>query len=83
MRHEYGHTIQLAVLGPTRYLTCIGLPSWQKWGYDPYYDKPWEVTADILGGVEKRNPSQKKIKDGLEYFYNSCHYGILVWGTID
>ena len=51
IRHEYGHTKQLQQLGVLGYAMCIGLPSWQKWGSGEYYSKPWEITADIYGGV--------------------------------
>ena len=83
VRHEYGHVIQLALLGPIKFLTCIGLPSWQKWGSDPYYDKPWEVTADIFGGVQSRTHSKEKIDAGFEYLYYSNIYGPFVWTTIN
>ena len=54
VRHEYGHSIQMKQLGVVKYALCIGLPSWQKWGTGYYYDKPFEVTADILGDVRNQ-----------------------------
>ena len=51
IKHEFGHTKQLEQMGLVNYLILIGLPSWQKWGADSYYRKPWEITADIYGGV--------------------------------
>ena len=67
VRHEYGHTIQLEQLGILKYALNIGLPSWQNWGTGDYYDKPWEITADIYGGVQSRIHEQMYIEKGLEY----------------
>ena len=67
IRHEYGHTKQLDQLGIVNYALFIGLPSWQEWSSDYYYDRPWEVTADTYGGVQSRTPSQAKIDAGEDY----------------
>ena len=67
IRHEYGHTKQLDRLGIVNYALFIGLPSWQEWSSDSYYDRPWEVTADTYGGVQSRTPSQAKIDAGEDY----------------
>ena len=62
VRHEYGHTLQLKQLGVIDYALCIALPSWQEWGTNPnYYSRPWEITADVLGGVQSRNHSMKDV----------------------
>ena len=55
--HEYGHSIQERILGPS-YLTTIAIPSliYNKFGsYETldYYSMPWERTADWLGGVNR------------------------------
>lgn len=87
VRHEYGHTKQLEQLGVIKYALCIGLPSWQKWGSDEYYDKPWEITADIYGEVESRpdpRPDvESKIDAGYRYLELSKHIGPLVWLFIE
>ena len=83
IRHEYGHTVQMCQLGIRKYLTCIFIPSWQEWGSDAYYNKPWEVTADIYGGVVSRNPTPAIIAAGYSYLANSVLGGISVWVTID
>ena len=57
VRHEWGHTIQQMILGPGKYGLFIGIPSWQNWGNTPYYSRPWEVTADIFGGVSPQSTS--------------------------
>ena len=67
VRHEYGHTQQLAQLGIVKFAIGIGIPSWLNLGSGDYYDKPWEVTADIYGGVQSRNHSQSYIDAGFSY----------------
>ena len=82
IRHEYGHTKQLDDLGVIKYALCIGLPSWQMWGTGNYYDKPWEVMADVYGDVKSRTPSHDKIQAGKQYQSLSEKYGIMAWFTI-
>ncbi len=67
VRHEYGHTQQLKQLGVIKFAIYIGIPSWLDLGTGNYYDKPWEVTADIYGGVQSRTHDQKYIDDGFAY----------------
>ena len=67
VRHEYGHTKQLKELGVVKYALFIGLPSWQQWGSGPYYEKPWEITADVYGGVQSRSHDAQKIQIGFDY----------------
>ena len=83
VRHEYGHTKQLERLGLMKYLLCIALPSWQKWGSKDYYDKPWEVTADIYGGVQSREASIRDKADAFYYLWLSEQVGPFSWRTID
>ena len=83
VRHEYGHTEQLKQLGVVKYTLCIGLPSLLMWGTGYYYDKPWEVTADVYGGVQSRNPNVATITAGFEYLENSKIWGPLIWLTIE
>ena len=55
IRHEYGHTKQLALLGFIKYTVCIGIPSlFQLSDDEVYYRRPWEITADLYGGVKSR-----------------------------
>ena len=83
LRHEYGHTKQLEQLGLLNYALCIGLPSWQQWGTGEYYSKPWEVTADIYGGVQSRNHSQSDIDRGFAYLEGSKIIGPFIWMFIE
>ena len=84
VRHEYGHTLQLKQLGVIDYALCIALPSWQEWGTNPnYYSRPWEITADVLGGVQSRNHSMKDVSAGFGYYMASDVMGPLVWIFIE
>ena len=82
-RHEYGHTVQLQQLGIVKYALCIGLPSWLEWGSKDYYDKPWEVTADLFGGVQSREASRSDKADAFHYLWLSKQVGPFAWRTID
>ena len=83
VRHEYGHTKQLEQLGVINYALCIGIPSWLQWGTGEYYSKPWEITADIYGGVQSRNHSQSNIDGGFAYLEDSKKMGPFVWIFIE
>ena len=63
LKHEYGHAMQSAILGPF-YLLVIGLPSsiwcnsrvvfkWRLAHNVDYYDFPTEKWANILGDAHK------------------------------
>ena len=61
LNHEYGHSVQFRLLGPS-YLTKIVIPSLAGFGlselcpgFNSYYyrSQPWEVTADMFGGVDQ------------------------------
>ena len=79
IRHEYGHTVQLKQLGLVNYALCIAIPSIQVWDDQiDYYDQPWEITADLFGGVERPyNPSY--LERGLNYLSDSRRTGAFVW----
>lgn len=83
LRHEYGHVLQMRELGVVDYALCIFLPSWQEWGTNTdYYSREYEITADILGGVQSRTHAKNDIFDGLAYMYYSDHFGIFAWPLI-
>ena len=67
VRHEYGHALQLKEMGLIKYTMFIGIPSLLNLGDGYYYDKPWEITADILGGVRSRIHKEYNIVKGNEY----------------
>lgn len=57
VRHEWGHAVQQMILGPVKYGLFIGIPSAAEFGKHKwpsttdYYNRPWETSADIFGGV--------------------------------
>ena len=73
-------TKQLSQLGFWKYLFCIGMPSAFEWGSDDnYYRRPWEITADIYGGVQTRDHEDFDIAVGAGYLALSKMIGPLVW----
>ena len=63
--HEYGHSVQSAILGPL-YMIIVGLPSmlwcnlrivknWRHRRRIDYYSLPVEKWADRLGGVDREH----------------------------
>ena len=82
VRHEYGHTVQLKKLGFFRFGFCIGIPSRFKLGSKSYYDKPWEVLADVYGGVTSRPHDAQTVAEGESYLELSRKSGIAAWKTI-
>jgi len=68
VRHEYGHTKQLDRLGPIKYYKHIGKPSMKSTvAGDFYYEQPWEVFADIEGGVISRRHDEETVQAGYNY----------------
>jgi len=55
VQHEGGHYVQYRALDPVVYYMCIGIPSFfsQAQTNKDYYSQPWEITADIYGGVNR------------------------------
>lgn len=82
LRHEYGHIVQLRRLGLLRFALCIGVASWRCWGTGAYYSKPWEITADLFGGVILRKHEQPELEAGMRYLERSKKVGPLVWRDI-
>jgi len=62
LKHEYGHVVQLGLLGFTNYCKYVAVPSisvfWASeqvaWLNDSYYSFPWEYQADQFGGASHR-----------------------------
>ena len=48
-----------------------------------YYNKPWEITADIYGGVQSRYHTEEDIKAGFSYLGLSKRCGPFVWVSIN
>lgn len=79
IRHEYGHTKQLQQLGIVKFAIDIGIPSWLEIGGGDYYSRPWEITADIYGGVQSRHHGIEDISAGFSYLERSKSSGPFVW----
>lgn len=77
VRHERGHNWQLMMMGIANYGLMIGLPSWREWSKRKYYERPWEITADVFGGVTSRPHSQADINRGYWYLGVSSLLGPL------
>ena len=54
-------------LGVFKFIPAIGIPSILESGSKPYYDKPWELTADVYGGVTNRTHSEEYTREAFEY----------------
>ena len=75
VRHEYGHSVQFAKMGPFRYLQSVAIPSIMGNLLDRadllpcyYYDQPWEYQADVYGGVNRGNYASWADRTGKVYF---------------
>ena len=77
LRHERGHNWQLMMMGIANYGLMIGLPSLCEWSDRSYYKRPWEITADVFGGVTGRIHSQADINRGYWYLGVSSLLGPL------
>ena len=77
IHHERGHNWQLMMMGIANYGFMIGLPSWREWSTRQYYDRPWDFTADVFGGVTGRTHSQADINRGYWYLAVSSLFGPL------
>ena len=69
-------------MGLKRFFWCIAIPSIFEWGTKDYYDKPWEVMADVYGGATQFHTSEI-LKGGIDYEKLSRIAGPLAWLTID
>ena len=77
VKHEYGHCLQFLTMDVVSYSLMIGLPSWREWSKKDYYVRPWEITADVLGGVTREEHTQEAIKRGFWYLFVSSLLGPL------
>lgn len=65
------------MMGIANYGLMIVLPSWLEWSNRPYYERPWEITADVFGGVTGRTHIQADINWGYWYLGVSLLFGPL------
>ena len=73
VKHEWGHTQQERILGTPLYIIRVVIPSLYGYfntPYDEYYSQPWEYSADILGGVNRKGYAYSiSAEEALEYTY--------------
>ena len=69
VRHEYGHFVQLNLLGIYGYVRYVAIPSILSGdvSYESYYSLPFEMSADILGGVERTGYDYKNAELGRSF----------------
>ena len=66
LKHEHGHYEQYKLIGILKYIVAIAVPSLLNQPAD-YYSQPWEVTADLLGGVTTHYHSPNSESEGIRY----------------
>ena len=75
VKHEYGHTVQESILGFSKYVRYIAIPSLKHRDPTNYYSNPWELTADLFGGVERPGGASYyvdgAIGEALQYFVDA------------
>ena len=82
IKHEYGHIIQMQILGIERYLLFVFAPSALQLGVigDNYYLKVWELSANIIGGIIPNNTTLLDIGVSFAYIYlASCFPSIYLY----
>ena len=69
IKHEHGHYLQYQQIGFLKYIFAIAIPSLLHDSAN-YYSQPWEVTADLFGGVTGHYHSPGSEEAGLTYLNN-------------
>ena len=75
LMHERGHNNQAMMMGIANFGLMIGLPSAFEWSTQPYYERPWEVTADVLGRTQNGDYTAEDINRGYWYLGTSSILG--------
>ncbi|MEG1859349.1 MAG: hypothetical protein RR193_03310, partial [Christensenellaceae bacterium] len=72
VKHEYGHNVQEEELGLLKYIQYIAIPSViafnQNLTNEEYYSNPWERSADIFGGVDRKNYTEESWGNAYDYW---------------
>ncbi len=55
VKHEWGHFVQLGIVGIPKFLSFFAVPSMLSGNSQNYYSLPWERSADLIGGVSGNN----------------------------
>ena len=74
--HEWGHTRQFRLLGIGDYFNMIAIPSVitnliSRTRPVDYYNMPWEITADMFGGVNRPEHTDAAKNIGVAYLASS------------
>jgi hypothetical protein len=69
VNHEWGHFVQLSIVGMPKYLLFFGVPSMADLGTGYYYNKPWERSADLFGGVSREKHSSSSAIESIAYLF--------------
>ncbi len=78
VRHEWGHFIQLGIVGVPKFIGFFAVPSMLSGNSSIYYSLPWERSADLFCGVSGSNwPYPHTPNSGLySIFYLIGVFGI-------
>ena len=69
VKHEWGHYVQLRLMGPLHFLSSVAIPSITSDPNDSdYYSNPWERTADWLGGAANGPYKDGSLGWGIAHF---------------
>ena len=55
VRHEWGHFVQLSIIGFSKFALFYGVPSMLSVSNSYYFSLPWERSANLFGGVSGSN----------------------------
>jgi len=55
VRHEWGHFVQLSIVGVPKFVLFFGIPSMLNGNNPNYFSLPWERSADLFGEVSGSN----------------------------
>ncbi|MCL1972473.1 MAG: hypothetical protein FWG57_05740 [Endomicrobia bacterium] len=73
VKHEWGHAVQAWIMPVVNAVFMLAIPSALKWGpwagADKYYAAPWEITADMFGGVDRDQYHNGDKHRGWVYFF--------------
>jgi hypothetical protein len=76
INHEWGHGVQQGMMGILNYAFLIGFPSYKEMRSDlVYYNRPWEISADMFGGVTRNMHTKYDIEQGWRYLWATTYLG--------
>jgi hypothetical protein len=70
VRHEWGHFVQLGIMGVGSYIPTVAIPSILSGDRADYYSLPWERMADFFGGANRnKGYAQGSLAWGVAQFF--------------